>query len=72
VAFGHALLDGHRTPTEREENPVKHAVAVAATVLGSLLGITQTGFWCEWLCDALTSYWARTGEQRMAKNRTGL
>jgi len=43
---------------------VKHAVAVAATVLGSLLGISQTGFWCEWLCDALASYWARSGDQR--------
>lgn len=50
---------------------MKHAVAMAATVLGSLLGFSQTGFWCEWLCDAFTSYWARTREQDSGQEPDG-
>jgi len=36
---------------------MRHAVTMAATLLGGFLGIAQTGYWCEQLCDALDTYW---------------
>lgn len=65
MAFGHLSLDGRPPQNERQgENPLKHAVTTAATVLGCLLGIAQTSYWCGWLLDALHSYWMRHGERQ--------
>ena len=44
---------------------MKEAVTTVVGVLGSLLGIAQTGYWCEWLCIACGEYWARRGEPRV-------
>ena len=38
---------------------MRYAATTAAALLGSFLGIGQGGFWCERLCDALETYWAR-------------
>ena len=38
---------------------MKRAATLAGAVLGSLLGITQSGCWCGWVCDVLGDYWAR-------------
>jgi hypothetical protein len=40
---------------------MRYGASTAAALLGSFLGIGQTGYWCERLCDALDSYW--TGRQ---------
>ena len=33
-------------------------VTTAATVLGSLLGFAQSGYWCEWFRHLCEYYWA--------------
>ncbi len=43
---------------------MKHVVAAFA-VLGSFLGIAQTGYWCEWLCVVVGTFW--TQRRRAAK-----
>jgi hypothetical protein len=35
------------------------AVRVTAAVLGNLLGIAQSGYWCEWFFDVGEGYLAR-------------
>jgi len=37
---------------------VKHVVTAVA-VLGSFLGIAQTGYWCEWLCVVVGTFWTQ-------------
>jgi hypothetical protein len=46
------------------EDLMKEAVTTVVGVLGSLLGIAQTGYWCEWFCIACGEYWARRGAPR--------
>lgn len=48
---------------------MKHAIVTAAAVLGSLLGIAQTRYWCEWFLDVLNSYW---GERTMVNGINAL
>ena len=66
VALRPRLHDGHPpTTTKGQEDPMKRAVTLVAVVLGSLLGITQSGCWCGWVCDVLGDYGARRREQRI-------
>ena len=37
---------------------MRHAATTAAALLGSFLGLAQSGYWCERLCDVLAAYWA--------------
>ena len=59
-AEANSAVDGDRPATTKgQEDLIKRAVTLAGAVLASLLGFTQSGCWCGWVCDVLGDYWAR-------------
>ena len=60
MALGHLSLEGHPGRKKREgRSRLKNAIVTAAAVVGSLLRIAQTRYWCEWFLEVLNSYWGR-------------
>jgi hypothetical protein len=59
VLFVYASLAVTGGGTERQEDPMERAVALAAAMLGNFLGIPQTAVWWWWLCNVLSNYWTR-------------